>query len=109
MQSYQCPNCGRIYNYGDINDNVIINCLNCRYPLKKVEEITKVRHPELSEHRIIGTIDELVNPRPKCPTCNSENVEKISTTKKILGGAMFGLFSSNVRNTMRCRNCGYKW
>ena len=47
--------------------------------------------------------------KPKCPTCNSENVEKISTTKKIFGGAMFGLFSSDVRNTMHCKNCGYKW
>ena len=32
MQSYKCPNCGRIYNYGDLNNNVIINCLNCKYP-----------------------------------------------------------------------------
>ena len=47
--------------------------------------------------------------KPKCPTCNSTNVEKISTTKKIFGGAMFGLFSSDVRNTMHCKNCGYKW
>lgn len=46
---------------------------------------------------------------PKCPTCNSSNVEKISATKKILGGAMFGLFSSDVRNMMCCKNCGYKW
>lgn len=43
---------------------------------------------------------------PKCPTCGSLNVEKISTGKKIFGGAMFGLFSSDVRNTMHCKNCG---
>lgn len=47
--------------------------------------------------------------KPKCPTCGSTNVEKISTTSKVVGGALFGLFSSNVRNTMRCINCGYKW
>ena len=46
---------------------------------------------------------------PKCPTCGSLNVEKISTGKKVFGGAMFGLFSSDVRNTMHCKNCGYKW
>lgn len=46
---------------------------------------------------------------PKCPTCGSLNVEKISAGKKIFGGAMFGLFSSDVRNTMHCKNCGYKW
>lgn len=46
---------------------------------------------------------------PKCPTCQSPDVEKISLTKKAVGGALFGLFSSNVRKTMHCKNCGYKW
>lgn len=47
--------------------------------------------------------------RPKCPTCGSTNIEKISMTRKAFGGAMFGIFSSDVRNTMRCKNCGHKW
>lgn len=46
---------------------------------------------------------------PKCPTCGSTNIEKISVSKKAFGGAMFGIFSSDVRNTMHCKNCGYKW
>lgn len=46
---------------------------------------------------------------PHCPTCGSTNVEKISVGKKVVGGALFGLFSSNVRKTMCCKNCGYKW
>ena len=46
---------------------------------------------------------------PKCPTCGSTNVEKISTAKKAFGFAMVGLFSSNLGKTMHCRNCGYKW
>lgn len=46
---------------------------------------------------------------PKCHTCGSTNVEKISLASKAIGGALFGLFSSNVRNTMHCKNCGYKW
>lgn len=46
---------------------------------------------------------------PKCPTCGSTRVEKISLGKKVVGGAMFGLFSSNVRKTMHCKNCGHKW
>lgn len=45
----------------------------------------------------------------KCPTCGSDDIEHISTSDKIAGGLMFGLFSSNVRKTMRCNNCGYKW
>lgn len=49
------------------------------------------------------------NNQPKCPTCGSTNIEKISVTKKAFGGALFGVFSSDVRNTMHCRNCGAKW
>ena len=47
--------------------------------------------------------------RPKCPTCNSTNIEKISVGKKAVGGFMFGLFSSDIRNSMHCKSCGYKW
>ena len=46
---------------------------------------------------------------PKCPTCGSTNIEKISTSRKITGGLFFGLFSSDVRKTFHCKNCGYKW
>ena len=46
---------------------------------------------------------------PKCPTCGSTNIEKISVTKKVTGGFLFGLFSSDVRNTMHCKKCGHKW
>lgn len=46
---------------------------------------------------------------PKCPTCGSTNVEKISIGKKAVGGAMFGVLSSDIRNTMHCKNCGAKW
>ena len=46
---------------------------------------------------------------PKCPTCGSTDLEKISFGKKAVGGALFGIFSSNVRKSMHCKNCGYKW
>lgn len=47
--------------------------------------------------------------QPKCPTCGSTNIEKISVSKKAFGGFLFGVFSSDVRNTMHCKNCGAKW
>lgn len=47
--------------------------------------------------------------QPKCPTCGSTNIEKISVTKRAVHGAVFGLFSSTARSQMQCKNCGYKW
>lgn len=46
---------------------------------------------------------------PKCPTCGSTNIKKISTTSKVMGAAMFGLFSKTARSQFECQNCHYKW
>lgn len=46
---------------------------------------------------------------PHCPTCGSANITRISLGAKAVGGAMFGIFSSNIRNSYKCNNCGYKW
>lgn len=46
---------------------------------------------------------------PRCPTCGSSRIEKISVGSKVAGAAMIGIFSSNIRKTYKCKNCGYKW
>lgn len=46
---------------------------------------------------------------PKCPTCGSPNIKKISGGKRWLGTGIFGLASSDIGKTMVCGNCGYKW
>lgn len=46
---------------------------------------------------------------PKCPTCGSSNIKKISTASKIAGATMFGLFSKTAKSQFKCDNCGYKW
>lgn len=46
---------------------------------------------------------------PKCPTCGSTKIQKISGTKRWVTTGLFGLASSNVGKTMECKNCGYKW
>lgn len=103
-QFYKCPNCGRIYN-----DNKTYYCLNCRYPLKREEEVDKVKHPELNEHKIIGIIKKEHKNVPKCPTCQSTNIKKVSGTYKAVSVAMFGLLSQKVKKQFHCNNCGYEW
>lgn len=46
--------------------------------------------------------------RPKCPTCNSTNLKKISGTSKAVSVAMFGLLSQKVKKTYHCNACGYE-
>ncbi|WNV56936.1 hypothetical protein RJD28_11525 [Oscillospiraceae bacterium NTUH-002-81] len=47
--------------------------------------------------------------KPKCPTCGSLNVKRISAISKVAGASMFGLFSKTAKSQFCCRNCGYKW
>ena len=46
---------------------------------------------------------------PKCPTCNSTNIKKISSLSRAAHGYAFGLFSKTARSQFECKNCGYKW
>lgn len=46
---------------------------------------------------------------PKCPTCGSTNVEKIGALERGISVTAWGLFSSKLGKTMKCKNCGYKW
>lgn len=47
--------------------------------------------------------------KPKCPTCGSTNIQKISATSKALGAIGFGLLSKTARSQFKCNKCGYKW
>lgn len=47
---------------------------------------------------------------PRCPTCGSTNVEKISGVSKFGKAALFGIFSvGTLTKTFRCKNCGMKF
>ena len=50
---------------------------------------------------------ELQN-KPKCLTCSSTNLKKISTTSKVVNTAMFGLLGIKRHKTFHCNNCGYE-
>ena len=75
---------------------------NYKYVYNYINDIINIR---IQQRKESFPLDNL----PKCPTCGSENIEKISNTSKATGGLFFGLFSNDVRKTFHCKNCGYKW
>lgn len=90
----KCPHCDRIYNNNDFY------CLNDNYRLVVYtdEQMEQDQKRRLQPSNI-----------PKCPTCNSHNVKKITNTSKVVYGALFGLFSKTARSQFKCNNCGYMW
>ena len=81
------------------------------YTQKQPETLRDLVQKRDSETKNIEIIESqpISKPVPKCPTCGSTNIEKISTTKKAVGFVAVGIFSSNFGKTMRCKQCGYKW
>lgn len=47
--------------------------------------------------------------RPKCPTCSSTKLKKVSTTSKVTNTVMWGIFGTKRHKTWHCENCGYEW
>lgn len=47
--------------------------------------------------------------KPKCPTCGSTNIQKISATSKAFGAIGFGILSKTAKSQFKCNSCGYKW
>ena len=73
------------------------------------EESVKDREEKEGRERLNLPSSYTPKNTPKCPTCGSTNVEKISAGKKAVGFVAVGVFSSNFGKTMHCKQCGYKW
>lgn len=46
---------------------------------------------------------------PKCPTCGSTNVHKMTLGDKAGSILMLGIFSRKIGKQFKCDNCGYEW
>lgn len=135
----KCSKCGRFYMGGENKDiNCIDNYKNCGGIMcdtgLKFDEANIIRKIS-SDNELLNAMIELkkndiieynlklsqfrnqVNQQkqqqennvPKCPTCQSINIKKISTTSKVTSVAMFGLLSQKVKKTYHCNKCGYEW
>lgn len=116
MITYFCNNCLEPHVFNPDNDNGNFLCPTCGNEMEYwcTEDIDSTTNKVTNRSSEKGNPEYYQSsssqqPTPKCPTCGSTDIEKISLTSKAVGGFMFGMFSSNVRNTMHCKHCGYKW
>ena len=89
-----CPDCN-----GSVSKRAS-TCPHCGCPIGELV----ASNPDT----IKPTIDE--KNLPKCPTCQSSNIEGISLANKAGSVALVGIFAlGRVSKTFQCNNCGYKW
>ena len=46
---------------------------------------------------------------PKCPTCGSTDIKRISTANRAVSIGLFGLLSGKIGKNYECRDCKAKW
>lgn len=92
--------------------NKVMELTNCTSDIASniVSQLSKDVSPlspaEIAHNR--QEAQDLLN-KPKCPTCNSTNLKKISATSKVVNTAVFGLFGTKRFKQFHCNNCGYEW
>lgn len=74
-----------------------------------IEFYIKYEKKNKKEQKINQRIAERKLSIPHCPNCNSTNIQKISMTSRAISGLTFGILSSSIGKTFKCKNCGYKW
>lgn len=96
-----------------------MKCLECKCIFDKIHEICP--NCKTKTNRIIAKPGEkfpgetrnpylFSNAKVKCPTCGSNQIEKISLSDKVGSAVLFGVFAiSKIGKTFRCGNCGFKW
>lgn len=81
-----------------------------QYLFEHKDEIIQAKNDDMNAKMAIGRAYREEQSRvPKCPTCSSQNLKKISTTSKAVNTIAFGLLGTKRNKTFKCLNCGYEW
>lgn len=59
--------------------------------------------------RGVGTSSNYVPNEPKCPTCGSTLVKRLSALSRGASVAVWGATSNKFNKSFECKNCGYTW
>lgn len=99
--------------FNEYKDGVQI-CPDCGNQLEYYETETIDNNTDLVVERSVEETQRNINNSislntPKCPTCSSHNVKKISGISKVAGAITFGFFSKTAKSQFKCNNCGYTW
>lgn len=119
MSISKCPECKSTIN------NAGMACSNCGFDIpefvKTYERILKqkIQEDRLNPERqkpVERPVEKVVyrapveDNVPRCPTCRSKNIKRISGLSKAGSVAMWGVFAAGkVSKQWHCNNCKHEW
>ena len=104
VSKFECPDCGSLSGTLEENDFKLgVRCSNCGKLHIMLEKHTTINNRNSAPK---STANANV---PKCPTCGSTRIQKISGSRKLIGAIGFGLLSKTAKSQFECLNCKYKW
>ena len=119
---YECPICGdkMIDTSISVDEYYIIDKISDE--VNFLEAMIKLKEDDIIEYQLRMSrfrtqvqqqddIKQLVEEKyiPRCPNCNSPNVQPISSVKSFFSIALGGIFSNMINKTYECNDCGYTW
>lgn len=111
ISNYCCPSCSSTNITVKDNDNDFsILCNECGNI-----DVLFTKHFVMFDNRFKDNVviknkqNQTKNYTPKCPICQSPNIQKLSISKRAVHGLAFGLFSKTARSQWECKDCGNKW
>ncbi len=102
-----CPSCNRKHVF--YNDQNEFYCNICNVRLVRVTREDVVQQSGSPSRKIIGEVSTSPKYVPKCPTCQSPDIKKISNFEKAESLFWFGALSRKARKQWHCNNCGSEW
>ncbi len=99
----KCPVCETITNQLDV-----YYCPKCNVRYERISEEEAIFKPKFgSQQQKDFNENEYI---PKCPTCNSVDIKKISVISKAGSVFLWGVFAvGKVAKQWQCNNCGSEW
>lgn len=116
MEITQCPECKNSITGNEAS------CPNCGFDiamyktafnrfLKEIELKNKAEQEAKNNPAPIyyAPSPSVSNNIPKCPTCGSTNLSKISGLERAANAAMWGILGNRRKYHWHCNNCKYEW
>jgi len=98
----------RDHRYEDRYEVICKYQFNSDYNYEEFQAETEKMYERIKKNQIQQSVKPAVN-IPKCPTCGSTNVKKITLLNRAVSIGMLGLLSGKIGKNYECKDCGSKW